>query len=378
MHGLQGFRRTSGVGRPVRALGAVAVAVVVFVMLFTPGNGASATHRRSAGMAAGRTFVSLIPACACGRHTVLSTFSLSDGRRLSTISPVATELGESYRLSGGQSGQVLMVTGRPALCTSDVNGCGPEPDTCASHVDRLVNGRFEAIFTAGNAVQIQGAAASANGRQVAIVLSPCTTGQGAVVVRDPATGTQWTLGEVSRCSGIGAPSFSSDGRRLVFAFAAVHNPGHLPPPGTCPLAGYARLAIAPAVHSGTPAAWKLIKADRGCAFEAATFNAAGIAAVEGCRRRQVSGSFNDPGLGQAVLLQLDHRNRVTGRINLKPGWEQGVISTEPNGAVLISQDQPANEPYPERDWVWEFTGGRLRLIASYAANDAAQILAVPR
>ena len=45
--------------------------------------------------------------------------------------------------------------------------------------------------------------------------------------------------------------------------------------------------------------------------------------------------------------------------------------------VLISQDQPANEGYPERDWVWEFNGHHLRLIAQYAAHDAAQVIAAP-
>jgi hypothetical protein len=45
--------------------------------------------------------------------------------------------------------------------------------------------------------------------------------------------------------------------------------------------------------------------------------------------------------------------------------------------VLITQDQPANEPYPERDWLWEFDGHHLRSIAHYKAEDAAQVLAVP-
>jgi hypothetical protein len=58
--------------------------------------------------------------------------------------------------------------------------------------------------------------------------------------------------------------------------------------------------------------------------------------------------------------------------------EQAVIATEPSsGDVLISQDEPANEPYPERDWVWEFDGHHLRSIAHYRAEDAAQVLAIP-
>jgi hypothetical protein len=66
------------------------------------------------------------------------------------------------------------------------------------------------------------------------------------------------------------------------------------------------------------------------------------------------------------------------RIALKPGWEEGLIATNfRNSTVLVSQDQPANAGYPERDWVWQFNGRRLRAIAQYAANDAAQVIAAP-
>jgi hypothetical protein len=66
------------------------------------------------------------------------------------------------------------------------------------------------------------------------------------------------------------------------------------------------------------------------------------------------------------------------RIPLKLGLEQAAIATEPmTHDVLITQDQPANEPYPERDWLWEFDGHHLRSIAHYKAEDAAQVLAVP-
>jgi hypothetical protein len=56
----------------------------------------------------------------------------------------------------------------------------------------------------------------------------------------------------------------------------------------------------------------------------------------------------------------------------------GLVSTDrQDGSVLISQDQPANAGYPERDWVWQFDGHRLWPIASYRANDAAQVIGVP-
>ena len=74
---------------------------------------------------------------------------------------------------------------------------------------------------------------------------------------------------------------------------------------------------------------------------------------------------------------LNHQDRVVARVALKPGWEEGAVSTMRNGAILVSQDQPANQSYPERDWVSEFDGHQLRAIAHYAADDAAQVIAVP-
>lgn len=205
----------------------------------------------------------------------------------------------------------------------------------------------------------------------------CTQGATHVVVRDLATGKQWSIGtDLPRCTALGDPAWSAAGRELVIPYGAV-NPRRLGPPGTCPVPRYARLAIVPALRPSRSTAWKLIIADSGCSFEAPTFDPAGIAAVEGCRRRGVSGSYIDPGLGQARLLQISRTDQVVARINLQPGWEQGVISTERDGRVLISQDQPANEPYPERDWVWEFDGHQLRLIHHYKANDAAEIIAIP-
>jgi hypothetical protein len=154
-------------------------------------------------------------------------------------------------------------------------------------------------------------------------------------------------------------------------------PIHLYALGTCPITHYARLAVVSTDRSARSASWTLLPADPGCSFEAATFDPAGIAAVEGCRQRGNSASYVDPGFGTVWLVQLDPAGRISVRVALQPGWEDGVIATEPSGRVLLTQDQPANEPYPERDWVWEFDGRTLRLIRHYAALDADEILAIP-
>jgi hypothetical protein len=122
----------------------------------------------------------------------------------------------------------------------------------------------------------------------------------------------------------------------------------------------------------------LIDPDHGCIFGAAAFARVGIVAAEGCQQGDPEhgvGSY----LGHAYILQYSPQGRLAMRIPLHLGLEQAVVATEPStGNVLITQDhQPANEPYPERDWVWEFDGHHLRPIAHYKADDAAQVLAVP-
>ena len=336
------------------------------------------TQASKATAAAGRhEFVSLVPACACGHSTVLAAFSLQNGRRLATITPVTTTLGELLTLSSGPSGEVIETATRPPLCTSNLADCGPERDTCRGQMSVLAGNTLRAIFTAPDSVELQYAIGSPDRRRLAMIAEPCTSGTVSVVVRDIRTGSQSSIASLPRCSTLGAPAWSSNGRQLVFPFARARATPSLPAP-LCSTPPYARLAIASAVRPSPPAAWISIAADRGCSFEAATFDASGIAAVEGCRRASVPDSVTFPGFGQAVLVELNHRHQITQRIDLQPGWEEGVITTEPSGDVLISQDQPANEPYPERDWVWELHNHNLRLIASYKALDAAEIIAVPR
>lgn len=141
----------------------------------------------------------------------------------------------------------------------------------------------------------------------------------------------------------------------------------------CP-GGRNRLAVASAARTGR---LRLIDPDSGCIFRAAAFDRAGLAAAEGCNHgdpEHGAGGY----LGQAYLLQYGPRDRLTMRVPLHLGLEQAVVATDPGtGNVLVTQDQPANEPYAERDWVYAFDGHRLRPIAHYHADDAAQVLAIP-
>jgi hypothetical protein len=193
-----------------------------------------------------------------------------------------------------------------------------------------------------------------------------------IVVRDLRSGRQWSIGsDAVRCHELTLPAWSPDGSKLVFAYGPSTLPAGTKPSTsqTCETPQANRLVVVSATRASRSRSWKLIPADQDCSYQAAAFDPEGIAAVEGC------GSA--PTFGHVYLLQLNDRDRVIARLALEPGWEDGLMASERNGDVLVTEDQPANAGYRPYDWVWEFNGHQLRAIARYATLDAAQVIAVP-
>jgi len=82
---------------------------------------------------------------------------------------------------------------------------------------------------------------------------------------------------------------------------------------------------------------------------AGAFDTGGIAAVEVC------GAPVSSVKGLACAVQLTFHRQVVRRLAPQRGWEDGLVATIPHtGSVLITEPQPANAGYPERDRVWEF------------------------
>jgi hypothetical protein len=320
------------------------------------------------------SFISLVPACGCGSHTALDVFSLRNGRLLGTIAKLASPVRVSAPHPGPGGSILLTVSAGPT--------CGEvscEKSSCASSVNRLDlnTGAVATLYRVPDSLIVTDAVASPRGGMLAMSGGACGPEVASVIVRDLATGRQWSIGaDLPHCTGLGPVSWNPSGTELMFAYAPVIDPRGLPANGAfCTATRPARLAIVAAGHASSSRAWKLITPDRGCSFEAGAFDREGIAAVEGCRHGGPSAPGQNP-LGDVYLLQLNAHQHVVARLALHLGWEQGLVTTEPDGRVLISQDQPANEGYPERDWVWEFDGRQLRPIAHYAADDAAQVIAV--
>jgi hypothetical protein len=312
----------------------------------------------------------------------LDLFSVSSGRRLRKLAVVSPGSDQLETPAVAKDGRLFFTFTSGPRCIPGTYAECPQfiPDSCRNTVETLSPGQksLAALFTVTDSLSIIGPVVPRpDGQTVALSLTPClglhgTTG---LFVRDFRTGVTRAIATSSnRCDGFGPVAWSSTGRELVFPIERASGRPIVMAGGIgCP-GGRDYLALAPA--SGR-AALTLIDPGRGCIFRAAAFDKPGIAAVEGCNQGDPEHSVGSY-LGRAYLLQYSRQGNLTMRIALHLGLEQAVAATEPGtGKVLITQDQPANEPYPERDWVWEFDGRHLRPIAHYAANDAAQVLAIP-
>ncbi len=337
------------------------------------------------------TFISLWPACGCGRRTELDDFSLATGRRERTLTAVSTMTGGNVSPPAAASGGPVLLTvssgpkcSDPACSGFSAGPCDPEAVSCTGRIEQLRSGggSLSTVLTIPASNLVTDAVPSPNRARIVMRSAGCATSffDQSLMVRDLSSGRQWAIGaDAPRCHEIDRPSWSADGSQLVFAYRpSILRYGTKPSASNfCSEPRFGRLVVVAAGRASSVRSWKLIAADGKCSFAAAAFDRDGIAAVEVCRRGP-HGSVAELTLGQAYLLQLSQDHRVVERIALRPGWEEGLVSTDRrDGSVLISQDQPANAGYPERDYVWQFGGHRLRLIASYSANDAAQVVGVP-
>jgi hypothetical protein len=353
-----------------------------------PGPRALAVTEVAQAVPAPGTFVSLVPACACGRHTELDSFSMASGRRLRRLARVSVPTGERLDTpAAAGDGRLFFTLTRDALCAykGDYMECPKfEPNSCRNAVATLAPGRSRLmpLFTVPGSRSIGRAVPDPAGSRVALTMAPCSAvhGTAGLYVRTLASGaTRAIATSRNTCDSFSPVVWDPSGTQLAFVYGRAGGPPQTMAGGIACPEGRAYLAIAGAGPTGGGHHLKLTAPQRGCVFGAVAFDAAGLVAVEGCNQGDPN-PRNDGNahLGQAYLVQYTPGGHLTRRFALRLGLEQAVLANVPHSTdLLVTQDQPANEPYPERDWVWEFDGSRLRLIAHYRAEDAAQILAVP-
>jgi hypothetical protein len=331
---------------------------------------------------AANTFVSMLPACGCGKSTELDVFSTSDGRRLGRLAPVPSEGFEVATPSATSAGRLYVTMTSAGRCSKTGYMECPHwiAGSCGNEVRTLAPGHagLQLAFDIAGSEKIGQVVPSPHGRQVAFDMSPCVspTGTAGMYIRSLRRGgTRAVLSSSNICDGYGPAAWSSNASEIAFPYEpAGGKPMEMAGGFGCPEGRRNYLVIASTRPN--PSSEVDVAAGAGCVFEAVAFDMAGVVAAEGCSKGGPKGQVA-PNVGDAFLLQYSRTGHLKARIALKRGLEQAVLSTEPlTGRVLVTQDRPANGPYPEQDLVWEFNGTRLREVAHYRADDAPQVLAV--
>lgn len=316
----------------------------------------------------------------------LETFSLRNGAPLGTLVTFAGP----RRLESGPStpepaaGSLWFTLSRGPFYQNDTNGGDPKPDSCASEVVRLdpSNREQTTVLRFPSSALTDGVAPSPNGRVLMLSTGGCATSyfnQHFLVVND-RTGRRFAIGaHLTPCHELGPPAWNAGGTDVVFPYGPSRlSPGtHFVPDGTCAshlASGIAVVRVRPGARID---ARRLIAPPKGCSFQSAVFDRSGIAAVEGCERHafgEPEGSYDS---GPAYLVQLNQRKKVVLRLPLRPGSDTTSLQADPRtGVVLVSEQEAQRGAKEGLDWVWQYSGRRLRFVKAYSGGDT-QVTAVP-
>jgi hypothetical protein len=171
------------------------------------------------------TFVSLVPACACGRQTSLDLFSIATGRMLRKLAPVRTGSEQLGTPVAASDGRLLMTLTSGARCAAhgDYMECPRfAPESCHNTVETYSPAAAgpRALFTIpGSEAITSPASPNPGGSKVALTLTPCVSRHGTtgVFVRDLSTGATHAIEtSANRCDGFGPVAWNPTGDRLAF------------------------------------------------------------------------------------------------------------------------------------------------------------------
>jgi hypothetical protein len=180
------------------------------------------------------------------------------------------------------------------------------------------------------------------------------------VVRNIRTGAQHEIGEMEPpCHSSSMPSWSPDGRTLVFTWGPSTLPARSSPARYetgCAMSAPSEIAVVPAGQTGAISLAELHPADPGCSYQAATYDHWGFAAVETCGRL---------GLGTAKLVQLDSRGEATKKTPLPSRCDGVTVSATRAGTqVAVDEYQAPGTDHPgvPIELVKIFNGRKLRTV----------------
>jgi hypothetical protein len=275
-------------------------------------------------------------AVAQNDHGAIDAFSARSGKLVRRVSAAERDGMPVTGLARLSPSALLVTYSTGPQCTSNVNGCGPKPDTCGGEIAslNLDNGVIKVLWKVGPDQRLSAARPSPDGTKLTALTSPCVPSffNDHLVVRRLSDAATWTIGSsVPRCHFLGAPQWTADSAHLVVSYA--------PPTGTTPYAGgdgtctdngdnhLVRVAAdtAQPLISGTTVA-----APSGCTYQAIASNGGDIYAVQAC------GPDQSRLQGPATLVRLGANLTVTQRWPIGECTDGNDIAAATQGVLLAA------------------------------------------
>ena len=274
----------------------------------------------------------------------------------------------------GRGGGVWVTYSKGPAVVPD--GFGPaifKPDTCGNEVvEWNLQGaapRATVYQRTGDDVLLGQAVPSPDGRLLASTEQPCNiNGTGLYLrVTDVSSGKSWTIGQaLPGCHILTTPAWSADGTQLLEGYAAANLPYNAGP-GFCTGPGTERLLRLDALAPQPGAAGQVTSPDGNCqAGSAAGLAGGGALVLESCGRSQ------DYTLDFGALLVVGPDGRHQQTIRLGRCSEAGQLAGDSSGgSVLVTgvmDCNPTSAHSPVTSDLWDYSGGRLRLVAATPAS----------
>ena len=286
-----------------------------------------------------------------GHGTFLALFDLRTGRHQADVVHVPESgLVQLAGYARGPDGDLWYALAHGPRYRSNVSNGDPAPGSCGGTVYRVDHrtGATRSVFTVGDDATVRDPVPSPDGRSIAYLSQPCTSAYSTeVVVRSLTSQREHRISAVD--GGANHPGWSPDSRQIIFTvgFSVYRGP-----------ADRAAFAVVPS-DASTQVPRPALKhaATRNCSVMQATFDAAGIALLEGCP------DFD--GLGW--LTQLDpttHHTIWRTRTRLCPNGAT-IVANRPGTQLLLTATTHCGGNDAPVDVVQTWTGPHPHEVARY-------------
>jgi hypothetical protein len=273
----------------------------------------------------GDSFFAVVPS----KGGAIAELSAESGKVTHRIAPSERDGKAATGLSRLSPDTLLVTYSVGPACTSNLAGCGPQPNTCGAEVDALNihTGAVEVLWRVGLDQRLAAAQASPDGTMIAALASPCVPFyfNNHLVVRRLHDGVTWRIGnEVARCHVLSAPQWTADSAHLLVTYAPpTGTTPYTGEDGTCTSTGDRSIVKVDALHPQPLLTGIQAAPQTKCTFEAVATDRSATYAVQACGRDDYRSH------GPVAMVRLDQD------LHTAQSWPLGTCG---NGSAGLAAD----------------------------------------